>query len=157
LAKDNCNTADSPTNAESVKVTGTNPNAVMVVGAAFGTEGPCTFFAHGDAAVQVSDPVTPLARGQNGFSQGRILGQHDAARRRFGPAAGQFANAMPQDPAAWSGVNFFGGATVTAGQAAPNGSLSAGKLTVASGADVKEFAFGIGIVVPVGDYFIFGG
>ena len=125
--------------------------AVVCIGCA-NVIGPATIMGTYPATMRDATE-SPLARGQLGISQGILLGQHDGARRTFGPVAVRFPNLAPHDTTTWSSK--YGGATVTTGQPAPNGTTNAALLTSASGLTGRDI-YRSPRTLAVGDAMIIG-
>lgn len=82
----------------------------------------------------------------------RFVGNHDGARRTFGFSSVVSPNLADTDPANWSGKT--GGATVTTGQLAPDGTTNAAKLSGAS--QLGKQVYRANVTFAVGEWIIAG-
>lgn len=127
-------------------------NAILVAGGDGTVSGPHTFLHGYNARTDLA-----LQRAV-GFSNGtgavgaRLVAQHDAAVRQFGPVATRFPNLAAQDVSTWSGK--IGSATVTTGQTAPDGTTNAAKLSAGS-LDYRQI-YRVSRTLAVGDWVIGG-
>jgi hypothetical protein len=144
--------ADAPGSLPAVRVAAAVPPEAVHVIDCGSIEGPAT--VHQRYPANYSTLVaSPPAQRQLGFWQGRVSGQHDAARRQFGPVAVRFPNLAPHDTATWGAK--VGGSAVTTGQPAPDGSLNAARMEVATGlGDCRLYR--VNRPVAVGDRVIAG-
>ena len=127
------------------------PDAVVVVGVTSNTVGPMDLVGQNPSAIQ-SIVVSPDKQHQVGFLGGHLLGQTDAARRGFSPAAVRFANLAATSPSNWT---TGGGGVITTGITAPDGTTGAGECSSTSGAANCYFynanqTFAVGDIIVVG-------
>jgi hypothetical protein len=127
-----------------------DPDLVVAVNVQ-GIRGPHTSITSGLSHLKYGDIVGTL---KGAGEARRWFGEHEGHRRSFHPAVARYANNVWQDETTWSGLT--GSATVTTGQAAPDGTTRAGLLTSASGTDYRRVG-GISTTVSVGDFVIAGG
>ena len=99
----------------------------------------------------------PFANNQEGFLNGYVYANTDAARRLFGPTAVRFANLAITTPAGW---NLPTGVTLTQSIAAPDGTSGAGRVTDSSAASTGPYFYaapgGSPTTIAVGDWLIAG-
>jgi len=144
-------------------LTGSDPGWIRV---GFVSPSPGTIDVNGPAvrvypAVNESAmPSTIEANGQFGLvtkhlyhQQAVIAAQQDSSRRAFAPTAVRFTNLAPQAPSAWA--SFSGGATVTTGIAAPDGTSNVVQLSSASGSQFRQISASGQTWAP-GDWLIAG-
>jgi hypothetical protein len=124
-----------------------SPDLIQVAGADNGTTsdnlvGPLTNIGGGKSTSATL--TSPIASQQEGFYNGRIVGQHDSARRQFGPVSVRFTN-LARLPSSGIGVK--------TGVTAPDGTK--GAVTLAT-SGVIDF-YNSGAITPiVGEYLIGG-
>lgn len=90
--------------------------------------GPAFTFSHRNGFgvdTSMASYDTPLARGQIGFDKRRIMGQHDSARRSFGPVTAIATNLIDQTGASWVGIGEGTAGPVTTGITGPDGLANA--------------------------------
>jgi hypothetical protein len=151
-------------------VPGMNPESVVVVGSASlkgsmtlqGATNPYNLTggvgpAQGSGLSIIGSGV-PFVNGQEGFVNGYIYANTDAARRLFGPTAVPFANQANTNPSNWILPN---GVTLTTGVTAPDKTSGAGRTTYSgsSGSNGPYFYSvpgGTPVTVSAGDWFIAG-
>lgn len=96
--------------------------------------------------------VTPDRQHQNGFLNGHILGQTDAARRGFSPVGVRYTNFAATSPSSWTTGS---SAEVTPGITSPDGATGAGTCSSKSGSSNCYFfnarqSFAVGDIVVIG-------
>jgi hypothetical protein len=151
---DTVTVADCSGTCPAVENDGANAAAVRVSnlqGQGVNMQGPMTS-SGGDYANNYQDETTtPTGQGQIGIFGNRLVGQHDSARRQFGPTSPRFANIANSATSAWSVES---SSTLTQGQAAPDGTTGAGLVSSTVLAGVNFYIQSK--TVAVGDKLIYG-
>jgi hypothetical protein len=99
----------------------------------------------------------PFVNSQEGFLNGYVYANTDAARRLFGPTAVRFANLATTSPAGW---DLPTGVTLTESVAAPDGTRGAGRVTDSLASSTGPYFYaapgGSPTTIAVGDWLIAG-
>jgi len=136
-----------------------SPEDLLVTNSSDANKGPMLLM--GANTLQSGSPSTctgtPYVNSQEGFVNGCIYANTDAARRLFGPTAVPVANSANTLPSSWV---LPPGVTITTGIAAPDGTTGAGRTTYSgpgsSGPNFYGVVGGTNLTVSVGQWFIAG-
>lgn len=112
-------------------------------------DGPATIMG-GYGASWSTATESPAYRRQMGFAPWGLIGAHEGHKRSFAPSAVRFVNLASNT--GWGSM--IGGATVTTGQLAPDGTTDAVKLT-STGVSGRQ-PYRANRAVAVGDWFVIG-
>jgi hypothetical protein len=113
--------------------------------------GPATILSQFDGGVQ-AQRRSPASHGQTGFFRGRVVAQHDSARRAFGPVAVRFPNLFRADLSQWAECQ----GTLNGPLPAPDGSRGAFRLDALENGVESWVADIVHVPLKVGDWFAFG-
>lgn len=150
ISLSNISSADAGTNATVLIDDGTPPDQVIISNVWGLVNGPCTIMNYKPGPIT----VTPAGHQQIGFWQGRVLGQHDSARRGFAPNMVRFANLVNPDSGTWAN----GTATIAASKLAPDGTSNAVRLASSGGTSDQNSrqAFRGNLTLQAGDWLVAG-
>jgi hypothetical protein len=148
--------ADLPDAQPDVRIDGPAVPDSILVERVPSVVGPCTIISAPSSVFSQQLESTPAAQGQVGFWGGRVVAQHDSARRSFAPVAVRFRNLAPQDVSVWSRLPQQGNLRVTPNVRAPDGTMGACRLEELAGAVGMLELYRVPASFETGDFLFIG-